>query len=72
MVGLSINELHLEATPFAHGGSGNIFKGMLGTEQVVAKCMIESDMDSNKQLLNEVRILSSLQHVNIIRFQLDT
>jgi hypothetical protein len=66
--GLSMDELHLEPTPFAHGGSGKIFKGVLGGEKIVAKCMIDSDMSSNKQLLNEVRILSSLTHVNIIRY----
>jgi len=63
--GMHLVDLCLESEHFAQGGAGKVYKGNFKDRDIVAKCHLESG-DDNKDLLNEVLMLTRLVHPNII------
>lgn len=63
--GIHLVDLHLESEHFAEGGAGKVYKGNFKERDIVAKCHLDRG-DDNKDLLNEVLMLTRLVHPNII------
>ncbi|ONK81632.1 uncharacterized protein A4U43_C01F31300 [Asparagus officinalis] len=53
-------------TPIGRGGSGSVFKGVLGDGLPVAVKRIEGELRGEREFLSEITAIVSAQHVNLV------
>ncbi|KAJ3695226.1 hypothetical protein LUZ60_000603 [Juncus effusus] len=54
-------------TPIGMGGSGAVFKGVMGDGSTVAVKRIKGQASGEQEFRTEITIIASLQHVNLVR-----
>ena len=56
------------ATVIGHGGQGMVYKGVLedGREVAVKKCIVVGDEGKKEEFMNEMIILSKINHKNVV------